>query len=112
MEHEEDWDGIDRRLHHRRVYNDEIIVKEHKPAINPSVYIPILFTMIMGIAGYILSMHDSITKSDFQIQKLNESCNEIKEHVKSLEKRFDDTDKHLNSIELSLIDMLHTKKIP
>ena len=85
-----------------RYCNDEnYLLLRDKPnqILNPGIWIPILFTCVASICGYIISSREDNIKSKYDTVKNTEDINEIKNTLKIIQKSISDNEKHMSSIE-------------
>lgn len=121
---DEPWDGRERRSRQRvrdeGFYDPPQIIVEQpapqpqqqmvgmKPIIPVSTWLPLLYAITIGIGGYVLSMHDTITKLTYDNDKTQEKMMEAKTETKQIKDSIDKLEIHLNSIESTTMELLRS----
>lgn len=98
------WDGIDRRVYHRRYHDEDdiVLVKHPEPKSYLNIILPVAFAVISASVTYILTIHDKTIGYDYKISSLEKDIGEIKTSIKELAK-------HADSIDLTITDIMHRK---
>lgn len=116
MDHDDqhiiEWDGnIERRTYNRRHTPDELstVIMTKSPIVNPSIWIPILFASLVGVAGYVMNIHDEQLKIKYHVDTHHDDITEIKNAVKDIQKSVSQNEKHVESIEDTMSELYRQK---
>jgi hypothetical protein len=112
------WDQVERRAGGDRRVVVEYVEPPHKKWYEGPI-LPIMFSSVMAIAGFIFALNTRVSSLEFQTNEFEKFETEVKAQfleIKQLAKEHEQSHSalksQLSSLELSLFETLRTKKNP
>lgn len=104
MEH--DWDGNDRRSR-----NDDYYYQEQKPKspFNWSILVPIIFTILSTISGFIFGLYTKITNIEYKQTQFQEKLEERKADIQEIKSNIKNIDEKIDSNDMTMMELYRTR---
>lgn len=112
MEHHK-WDGYERRQTPRNddhYYEPEILIEKPKSPFNWAIIIPIIFTVLSTISGFLFGLYNRTTALENKQNIFQEKIDERKKEIQEMKEQLKKIDDKIDSVDLSIMEMYRSIK--
>ena len=107
MKHDE-WDGFERRLTPRN--DDYYHEPKPKSPFNWSILIPIVFTILSTISGFIFGLYTKITNLEYKQNVFQEKLDERKKDIQEINDQLKQTENKMDSLDTTVMELYRSPR--